>query len=188
MLTQIKPFLYYLASKDVNREGDGYIFGTDLFVGFFWEYKKSNDEYKNIRIGVFNIDNIRSGLNFVSFIPYDDVDYRELENPFEIYIEVVQEYVLLRVNEFESVNGLESVNELESEDELEWEDELEEDKAPVAVSKPFHSDQCVVCLLEKPELLFINCLHRCVCLKCEEKSPLRICPSCRTDISIKVKI
>ena len=25
LFTQIKPFLYYLGSKDVNREGDGYI-------------------------------------------------------------------------------------------------------------------------------------------------------------------
>ena len=35
LLTQIKPFLYYLGSKDVNREGDGYIFETDLLVGLF---------------------------------------------------------------------------------------------------------------------------------------------------------
>ena len=36
LLTQIKPFLYYLASKDVNREGDRYIFETELVVGFFF--------------------------------------------------------------------------------------------------------------------------------------------------------
>ena len=45
LLTQIKPFLYYLASKDVNREGDGYIFETDLLVRLFWKNKNSNDEY-----------------------------------------------------------------------------------------------------------------------------------------------
>ena len=169
MLTQIKPFLYYLASKYVNREGDGYLFATDLFVGFFWEYK-------NIRIGVLNIDNIRSGLNFTPFIPYDDVDYREFENPFEIHIEVVQEYVFLRVNELESVNGLES------------EDELEEDKTHITVSKPFKSDECVICLTNKPDLIFINCLHCCVCLKCERRKPFNRCPSCRTDISMKINI
>ena len=40
LLTQIKPFLYYLASKDVNREGDRYIFETELVVGFFWKIQK----------------------------------------------------------------------------------------------------------------------------------------------------
>ena len=175
LLTQIKPFLYYLGSKDVNREGDGYIFETDLLVGLFWKYKNSNDayDYKYIQIGGVHINNIGSELNFDTFYPRGDVVYRELEKPFEIYIDVHQEYDLLIV-------GAE-----------ELEDELEEDKvpmAPIAVSKPFNSDKCVVCLLEKPELLFIKCLHRCVCLKCEETSPFHKCPSCRTDISIKVKI
>ena len=178
MLTQIKPFLYYLGSKDANREGDGYICKTDVMVGLFWKYKNSNDEYdiNFIYIGGVNINNIGSEVNFNSFFPCGDVTNRELEKPFEIHIDVQQEYNLLIV-------GAE-----EKEDELESEDELEEDKAPIAVSEPFNSDKCVVCLLGKPELLFINCLHRCVCLKCEETSQFHKCPSCRTDISIKVKI
>ena len=77
---------------------------------------------------------------------------------------------------------------LEAESKDESEDEEEEDTTPVAISKPFHSDQCVVCLSKKPELLFMNCLHRCLCLECEETNPFRRCPSCRTHISIKVKI
>ena len=139
MLTQIKPFLYYLGSKDANREGDGYIFEAELNVGLFWKYKNSNDEYdyKYITMWFVDINNIGSEVNFDSFFPYGDVINRELEKPFEIHIDVRQEYLE------------------ESEDELELEDELEEDKAPIAVSKPFNSDKCVVCLLEKPELLFI---------------------------------
>ena len=78
--------------------------------------------------------------------------------------------------------------EYESEDEEDEEEEDDEDTTPVAISKPFHSDQCVVCLSKKPELLFVNCLHCCVCLECEETNPFRRCPSCRTHISIKVKI
>ena len=40
LLEQIKPYLYYLASKDVNREGDRYIFETELVVGLFWKIQK----------------------------------------------------------------------------------------------------------------------------------------------------
>ena len=178
MLTQIKPFLYYLGSKDANREGNGSIFEAELIVGLFWKYKNSNDEYdyKCITMWLVDINNIGSEINFDSFFPCGDVTNRELEKPFEIHIDVQQEYNLLIV-------GAE-----ESEDELESEDKLEEDKAPIAVSKPFNSDKCVVCLLKKPELLFINCLHRCVCLKCEETNSFHKCPSCRTAISIKVKM
>ena len=69
LLTQIKPFLYYLGSKDVNREGNGYIFEVDLFVGLFWKYKNSNDEYdyKYIKIWVVHINNTGSEVNFDSF-------------------------------------------------------------------------------------------------------------------------
>ena len=172
LMTQIKPFLYYLGSKDANREGNGYIFEAKLSVGLSWKYKKSNDKYgyKYNKILEGHTDNIGSEININPFFPHGDVINRELEKPFKIHIDVCLEYNLLIV-------GVE-----------EPEDELEEDKAPIAVSKPFNSDKCVVCLLEKPELLFIKCLHRCVCLKCEETNPFHKCPSCRTDISIKVKI
>ena len=90
------------------------------------------------------------------------------------------------MEEYES--EVESEVEVEYGSEYENEDEEEEDTTPVAISKPFHSDQCVVCLSKKPELLFVNCLHRCVCMECEETNPFHRCPSCRTHISIKVKI
>ena len=83
--------------------------------------------------------------------------------------------------------------ESEEEDESEVEDESEEEKEeeeeePPKVSRSFTTDLCVICLLKEPELLFIDCLYRCVCLECEETNPFRRCPSCRTHISIKVKI
>ena len=64
----------------------------------------------------------------------------------------------------------------------------DEEIVPVPVSEPYKTDQCVVCLSKEPELLFIGCLHRCVCLECEKTSPFHKCPSRRTLISIKVKI
>ena len=81
----------------------------------------------------------------------------------------------------------EELEESESEDEFE-EPVDEEDTVPVAVRKPFNSDQCVACLSKKPELLFMNCLHRCVCLECKEMNTFHKCPLYRTHISIKVKI
>ena len=52
LLTQIKPFLYYLASKDVNREGDRYIFETELVIGFFLKIQKKK-KMVDIIINIF---------------------------------------------------------------------------------------------------------------------------------------
>ena len=190
LLTQIKPFLYYLASKDANREGDSYIFETELVVGVFWKIQKNNGgyNYKYIRIGGFVLNNIESKLNFHIFYPCDDVSYRELKKPFEIHIDVFQEYNLPIVGPEESEYEMESEDETESESEMgdetedemelgeELEDEIEENETHITVRKPFNSDKCVVCLLKEPKLLFINCLHRCVCLECEKRRPFNRCP------------
>ena len=136
LITQIKPFLYYLGSKDANREGDGYLFATDLVVGLFWKYKKGNDEYdyKYIRLGISYINNNGPNLFFNTLYSRFNVDYRELEKPFEIHIDVHQRYDLLIVVLDKSVDG--------SEDES-------EEKKPVPVRKPFKEDQCVICQTNK---------------------------------------
>ena len=65
---------------------------------------------------------------------------------------------------------------------------VEETDPIVVVSKPYRTDQCVVRLLKEPEILFLYCLHYCVCLECVETNPFRKCPSCRTQIKTKVMI
>ena len=203
LLEQIKPYLYYLASKDVNREGDRYIFETELVVGLFWKIQTHDGgyRYKYIRLGGFVLNNIESSLNFDIFYPCDNVNHRDLRRPFEIHIDVFQEYNLQITDsegseyEMETEDETETESEMEEdeiEDELELDDEIEdvieEDKTPIPVSKPFVSFQCVVCLSNKPNLIFINCLHCCVCLECEKRKPFNRCPSCRTDISIKINM
>ena len=103
LLTQLKPFLYYLGSKDVNCEGYRYIFEVRLIIGFFWKYKNSNGEYIQIWSG--RISRIGSELNFYSFFPCGDVTNRELEKPFEIHIDV--QYYLLIVGAEEPEDELE---------------------------------------------------------------------------------
>ena len=128
------------------------------------------------------------------------LDEPVLNEPFEIHVNVKWECIPNETNEPEEFDEPdEPKEELELEedtapeefdepDEPEEELELEEDTAPVAVSEPYITNQCVVCLSKEPGLLFIDCLHRCVCLECIKTSPFHKCPSCRTLISIKVKI
>ena len=56
------------------------------------------------------------------------------------------------------------------------------------VQLPFVTDKCCICLTEKPDVILVPCLHKTVCLKCEEKGKLATCPTCRLMITRKIKI
>ena len=56
------------------------------------------------------------------------------------------------------------------------------------VETPFTNDKCCICLTEKPEIVLLPCLHKAVCLQCEEKGKLTKCPTCRDTITRKIKI
>ena len=57
-----------------------------------------------------------------------------------------------------------------------------------SVKSPFVTDKCCICLNEKPEIVLVPCLHKSVCLQCEEEGKLRKCPTCRRKITKKIKI
>ena len=60
--------------------------------------------------------------------------------------------------------------------------------SPVIIESPFISDNCLVCLSAKPDILNIPCLHLSICHKCEETGKLLRCLICRKKIERKVKI
>ena len=64
----------------------------------------------------------------------------------------------------------------------------DEDETPKPVKSPFVTDKCCICLTEEPEIILVPCLHKSVCLQCEEKGKLRKCPTCRRMITKKIKI
>ena len=57
-----------------------------------------------------------------------------------------------------------------------------------SVEIPFDTDECCICLTEKPDIILFPCLHKTVCLKCEERGELTKCPTCRLEINRKIKI
>ena len=56
----------------------------------------------------------------------------------------------------------------------------------VQVELPFVSDECCICLSEKPNIILFPCLHKTLCLKCEEEGKLTKCPTCRVTIDRKI--
>ena len=83
----------------------------------------------------------------------------EVEGNFNIYINV-------------SVRWWEDYN-------SEEEDDSEDDKpARKTITEP----KCIICFENKPNILFLECLHLCVCNVCNSKGKFNKCPLCRKKI------
>ena len=52
----------------------------------------------------------------------------------------------------------------------------------------YKKEQCVICLDDKPNILFNPCLHVCVCFQCDEVKLLKDCPYCRKNIENRISI
>ena len=80
----------------------------------------------------------------------------------------------------------EQLEDLEAENDADF--NSDEDDTPKPVKSPFVTDKCCICLTEEPEIILVPCLHKSVCLQCEEKGKLTKCPTCRRIITKKIKI
>ena len=49
----------------------------------------------------------------------------------------------------------------------------------------FKSNECVICLINQPNVLFCNCGHMCICEECDRVKSLETCPVCKTKSTIK---
>ena len=73
------------------------------------------------------------------------------------------------------------------EDELiDYPSDLEDEDDAITINeiKTYKSDECVICLENKNNVLFCNCGHICVCEKCIEIKRLTKCPVCKTENTI----
>ena len=75
-----------------------------------------------------------------------------------------------------------------NEDEDEDEDEVENEEIPAIIENSFSSDNCLICLKNKPNILNFPCLHLSQCEECEKIGRFINCSICRLKIERKVKI
>ena len=90
----LKPILFYLGSKGLNREENKYGYEAQVTIGLTWKYENS-DKYIEIWNG--KIESFGSELTFYHFFPCGNVNNKEFSKPFEIQIEVFDQYDLLTV-------------------------------------------------------------------------------------------
>ena len=58
-------------------------------------------------------------------------------------------------------------------------DEVEDDKP---IKNTITESECIICFENKSNILYLECLHVCVCNVCDSKGRFNRCPMCRTRI------
>ena len=82
-----------------------------------------------------------------------------------------------------------SVGELEERREIvvlrsESEESNDEEEKIINSSQTFKSNECVICLIRQPNILFCNCGHIPICKECGKIKTLSSCPLCKTENTI----
>ena len=157
----IKPIIFYAYSYTKHRKHvkDDFIL-KQLPSYFSFDYEKDNNEYyiKDLKII------LSTSYDFVH-VDYDFYFYAisELENNDELII---------------------SHTEPTFEDEEEEEEPTPEKPKVINLFKIFKSDECIICMDDKPNILFCNCGHLCECEGCYKIKTPSTCPICKMDNEI----
>ena len=61
-------------------------------------------------------------------------------------------------------------------------DSNDEDEDDKPMRKTITESECVICFENKPNMLYLECMHLCVCNRCDGRGKFRKCPMCRTKI------
>ena len=110
-------------------------------------------EFNEYNIYSINYDNIKDKISNENKY-YSNF---EVEGNFNIYIKV-------------SVKWWEDYN-------SEEEDDSEDEEPP---RKTITEPECIICFENKSNILYLECLHVCVCNVCNSKGKFNRCPLCRT--------
>ena len=156
----IKPIIFYAYSYTSQRKHikDDFIL-KQLPSYFSFVYEKDNNEYY--------IKDLKIILSTSYDFDHEDYDFY-----------------------FYAISNLEENDELIiSHREPTFEDEEEDDKPPpkpkiINLFKIFKSDECIICMNDKPNILFCNCGHLCECEGCYKIKTPSTCPVCKTDNEI----
>ena len=167
------PFIRYIISKIKNDLPDPYFGLFDIYLRKIF--------CKSTRVVHFELS-----YNFT----FEDIqmikcisryDESLFKKPFNIYVKATC-YFGLEIRRS-------TEDEEDEEDESEKSDESDESKdedGAITINeiKTYKTDECVICLGNKSNVLFCNCGHLCVCEKCIEIKRLTKCPICKTENTI----
>ena len=154
-----------------------------------------NDLYKNLKPIItyaLSYTRLRKFANYPNLfltenLPIIKYDYENIVDR-EIHIKDL-EIILKTYYDFCDANYdiyFDVLAELENNNELLVFHEMPPLEKPKIINlfKIFKSDECIICMDNKPNILFCNCGHLCECEGCYKLKTPSICPICKTDNEI----
>ena len=130
------------------------------------EFYKMSKYYINAKTSVFTInlieyEYIRGELN----VKYNYINKYEKKRYFEISLDVAH-YYYSYYNYYNYYNPEEKIN--------------------TYLEKSYKIKNCVIYLDNKPDIIYMPCLHFCVCFQCDDIKFLKDCPYCRERIKNRI--
>ena len=156
-LKHLKPIIFYAYSYTIQRKHikDDFIL-KEVSSAINFNYESVNNELyiKNLKIVLTT---------------YYDFSHEDYDFYFWALAELEENNELI-------VSHIEPITE----------DEKETDEEPKIInqSKIFKSDECIICMVNKPNILFCNCGHISICTECYKLKSLSACPICKTENEI----
>ena len=180
----INKYKNYRFEEHIEMLRDEFDCQSYSHISFYLEYKVNDFCQKiNLFCATMEIFN-REEVDYFVNISDDIAEIREPIVDDLLKNKYAKNHVKAIVNtKFYLNRSLDLENQYETE---ELEDEPTAFSRPVEI--PFATDKCCICLTEKPDIILVPCLHKSVCLQCEEKGKLTTCPTCRLMIIRKIKI
>ena len=156
-LKHLKPIIFYAYSYTIQRKHikDDFIL-KEFSSAINFNYESVNNEHY--------IKNLKIVLTTYYDFSHEDYDFyfwtlAELEENNELIVSHIEPIA---------------------------EDEKETDEEPKIInqSKIFKSDECIICMVNKPNILFCNCGHISICTECYKLKSLSACPICKIENDI----
>ena len=175
-IDKLKPLFLHIIST-MYHEAEMEISGIDISV-IVIDYETS-DDYDIVKYEFTSAPNDAITNYSRSWVyPFPE---GLLNNKFSIYIEsyvyMVDDYVREMNAYYEEQARLSN-------------QEVEENEPLAPPVEPHREDCCVACLVKKPNILYLDCLHIAICDSCDrlKKTGRKNCDICRAEISKRIKL
>ena len=184
--------------KQVDPDISVYSYISDLHFATHIKFKEDKfligDLYKNLKPIItyaLSYTRLRKFINLPNLVLTEDntiinYDYEYIER--ELYIKDLKVILKTHYDFYDADYDLyfNVLAELENNNELivSHEEPTPEEPKVINLFKIFKCDECIICMNDKPNILFCNCGHVSYCIKCYKLKTLSTCPICKTDNEI----
>ena len=186
----LKPFVYFLYSitRYTKFLRNRLLFFHKLEIRYEKDLLGEN-EFGDVS-GYLNISNCIlepdcENFNFLKSIKIKDFLNDSIKELKYVSLILKTKYLNVSRTQYRRLGGMEDAIIYPDIDDMidvtEKDNEDEDREKIINPYQTFKSEECVICLTNRPNVLFCNCGHILICSKCEKLKIFNACPICKTE-------